>query len=47
MGNLGGEVARPARRTVLMIEEDVFLRAMNGFLLEQDGFSVLAAVPPE
>ena len=43
MGNLGGEVARPPRRTVLIVEEDAFLRTMYGFLLEQDGFSVLSA----
>ena len=43
MGNLGGEVARPTRRTVLIVEEDAFLRTMYGFLLEQDGFSVLSA----
>lgn len=37
-GGAGG-----ARRTVLIVEDDAFLRAMYGFLLEQDGFAVLAA----
>ena len=32
-----------ARRTVLIVENDAFLRSMYGYLLEQDGFFVLAA----
>lgn len=38
--SMGGE---GARRTVLIVEDDAFLRTMYSFLLEQEGFSVLAA----
>ena len=43
MGTNGNETAKKARRTVLIVEDDAFLRTMYGFLLEQDGFNVLSA----
>src|SRR5262245_18848931 len=35
--------ADETRPTVLVVENDAFLRSMYGYLLEQDGFFVLAA----